>query len=368
MNTTTDTSGDNKRVAIFRAGTHTDMRGATIRFGETDLAAMVSAYDPAKHEAPLVVGHPATNGPAYGWVKGLSLDGDTLYADPHQVDPAFAELVKAGRYKKISASFYAPGSSSNPAPQGYYLRHVGFLGAQPPAVKGLRDASFDDGGQGVVTVTFEEPGGPDPMHLLARLAAWLQGGANQPPAPPAKPQFSETDPQQENNMPQPGDQAAAKEAELKKKEADLAVREAAFAEKEKAVEARAAAERQKEHVAFVEKAVADGRVLPRHQAPLVAVLSRLDEGGDLSFADGDGNNITGAGSGLLRELIDSLPARVDYRERGAESGADEVVNFATPPGFEIDRAALALHKKISAHAKANNITFAEAALAVGDVP
>jgi len=51
-------------------------------------------------------------------------------------------MVNKGRYKKISASFYSPNYPFNPAPGSYYLKHVGFLGAVPPAVKGLGDARF----------------------------------------------------------------------------------------------------------------------------------------------------------------------------------------------------------------------------------
>ncbi len=132
-----------KTIAIFRTGTHTAMNGETLDFTATDLAAMVAAYDVGRHEAPLVVGHPATNAPAYGWVKNVLLDGEVLYAEIHQVDPGFAEMVNAGRFKKISASFYIPESPNNPHPGVYSLRHVGFLGAQPPAIKGLPDAVFN---------------------------------------------------------------------------------------------------------------------------------------------------------------------------------------------------------------------------------
>ena len=131
-------------LQIFRAGRHTAMSGAVLDFSDADLAATAAAYDPARSEAPIVVGHPKTDGPAYGWVRSLSFAEGGLEAEPHQVDPAFAELVDAGRFKKISASFFTPDAPNNPVPGVYYLRHVGFLGAQPPAVKGLRSPEFAD--------------------------------------------------------------------------------------------------------------------------------------------------------------------------------------------------------------------------------
>lgn len=139
---------------IFRPGRHTAMSGATIEFTAEMLAATAAAYDPAKFEAPIVVGHPATDDPAYGWVARLEVRDDGLYAWPTQVDAAFTEMVKSGRFKKISASFFTPDAPSNPVPGVYYLRHVGFLGAAAPAVKGLRHPTFSEGDTGVETLEF----------------------------------------------------------------------------------------------------------------------------------------------------------------------------------------------------------------------
>lgn len=130
------------RFEIFKPGTHIAMSGAEISFTEADLIACAAAYDPQLHEAPLVIGHPADNAPAWGWTKALSFADGGLLADADQVDLAFAEMVNGGKYKKRSASFYPPGHAANPVPGVYYLRHIGFLGAQPPAVKGLKDVNF----------------------------------------------------------------------------------------------------------------------------------------------------------------------------------------------------------------------------------
>lgn len=119
------------RIAIFRPGTHTAMSGQSRAYTAADLAACAAAYDPSIFEAPIVVGHPKTNTPAYGWVHSLALEGEVLMATLSQVDAAFADAVSAGRYKKISAAFYLPESPSNPAPGALYLRHVGFLAGRP---------------------------------------------------------------------------------------------------------------------------------------------------------------------------------------------------------------------------------------------
>ncbi|HEV2678785.1 MAG TPA: hypothetical protein VGV37_29930, partial [Aliidongia sp.] len=129
-------------IEIFRTGQHTAVNGTTITVTPEILAGMAASYDRSVHEAPMVVGHPKSNAPAYGWVSGLIVDGDRLIAAPDQVDAEFEEMVRTGRFKKRSPSFYLPDNPSNPKPGTYYLRHVGFLGAQPPAVKGLKDIAF----------------------------------------------------------------------------------------------------------------------------------------------------------------------------------------------------------------------------------
>lgn len=133
-------------LEIFKAGSVRDSNGRAHSFTRGDIEAIAAAYDPAVHEAPLVIGHPADNKPAYGWTRALSARGDTLVAHAHQVDAEFSSLVNRAYFKKKSASFYTPNAPDNPKPGTWYLRHVGFLGAAAPAVKGLRDASFAEKG------------------------------------------------------------------------------------------------------------------------------------------------------------------------------------------------------------------------------
>ena len=160
-------------IEIFRGGTHTDMRGTTLAFGESEIVDIAAAYDPALSEAPIVIGHPRTDAPAYGWVKSLSARGDRLYAEPDQVDAAFAELVESGRYKKVSACFYRPAAPANPKPGAYYLRHVGFLGAQPPAVKGLAPVEFAESPEDdLLLVEFADH---ESVSLLSRVLSLFRG-------------------------------------------------------------------------------------------------------------------------------------------------------------------------------------------------
>lgn len=131
-------------IHFFRPGRHVASNGTEINFSEARLAEIASSYSPALHEAPIVVGHPKTDAPAYGWVDRVEARPDGLYAVPKAVNAEFAELVRRGAYKKVSGSFFSPDHPNHPKPGSYYLRHIGFLGAMPPAVKGLQPVNFTD--------------------------------------------------------------------------------------------------------------------------------------------------------------------------------------------------------------------------------
>lgn len=263
---------------IFRVGTHTAQSGQTLTFSAADLAATAAAYDPARHEAPLVVGHPELNEPAYGWVRALTVAGDALLAEPDQVQPEFAELVNAGRYKKISAAFFAPTAPNNPTPGAYYLRHVGFLGAAPPAVKGMRPPRFADAdtASDLITIEFAQP---EPV-----------------------------------DMPDTPDDLAAREAAL-------AQREAALAQREADLNRAAQVQRRAELAAFAEVLVTQGRLLPRDQAGLVAFLFAAPAETTLEFADG-GQTIQMPARQWFEDWLKRLPVQVEYAERTRSSAAD----------------------------------------------
>jgi hypothetical protein len=133
----TDFSGFDDWVEIFAGGPQKDMTGKT-QDGDALIEKAVATFNPAYHEPPMVLGHPSHDAPAFGWVSDLKAEirngVKRLYAKFKQVAPEFEDLVKSGRIKKRSAAFYQDGR----------LRHVGWLGAMPPAVKGLADVLFSE--------------------------------------------------------------------------------------------------------------------------------------------------------------------------------------------------------------------------------
>lgn len=132
-------------LSILRPGCFVGMSGATTCVTGDELRRLASAYDPARHQAPLVLGHPAddASSPAHGWVSALAIgpDGDLL-ADLENISPELQSLVRAGRYRQLSAALWPPHHPSNPTPGSFSLRHLGALGASTPAVSGLSRLAF----------------------------------------------------------------------------------------------------------------------------------------------------------------------------------------------------------------------------------
>lgn len=126
-------------IQIFKKGTHTDAEGKERSFSEEDLDKIVDTYNTKiaesdSYEAPLVKGHPVTDAPAFGWVEKLTRRGNIIFAKLKNVAPEIIDEIRKGRYKKVSIALYPD----------LMLRHVGLLGAVPPAIKGLKTVSFSD--------------------------------------------------------------------------------------------------------------------------------------------------------------------------------------------------------------------------------
>lgn len=343
---------NSKSLHIFKVGKHIASDGQSTAFSEDDVRKTAEVYDPSKHEAPIVVGHPKENGPAYGWVRSLSFADGDLDATPHQVDPEFAEMVNAGRFRKISASFYLPDSPSNPVPGSFYLRHVGFLGAQPPAVKGLRDPSFSDGEEGVVE--FHEPFGQSAIaRILRGLRDFLIEKEGKQTADEIIPDYSLRDLEDEATraLTQPvekvipsfsepqkpkieepvmtdktPEQIAAEADALKAREDALAAKEQAIADRERQF---AEAEKTRAHeanVAFVETLAGSGRVIPGHKARIVSVLDALEGDATVSFKEGDDDK-TESAANALRSFLRDLPNAVSFDEHSRDTGDEDLAGM-----------------------------------------
>lgn len=337
-----------KPLHIFKPGRHTAMGGVVVEFSAEQLGASAAAYDPAKWRAPLVVGHPKLNGPAYGWVDGLSSSEIGLEAEPADVEPAFAEMVNTKRFPNISASFWAPTAPGNPVPGVYYLRHVGFLGATPPAIKGLRTPEFAEADIGIVEFSSEWDD-VDNAGLWRRVREWLIGKFGMDEADQVVPSYlvqsleqsaqqevaeALAEPESNSAIPTPAfadthnqetPVTPEEKARLEKENAELKARLAAS---DTEARNRAAGERHAAHMSFAEGLVNAGRLVPAYLEMAVATLDFMgSQEGVLEFGEGDKKQPLADG---FRKFLEQIPVAPEFSEEVAtkERAAAGAVDFA----------------------------------------
>lgn len=335
-------------IAVFKAGKHMDMRGQVDEWTEADLDRIIKQYDPEKHEAPAVIGHPKSDSPAWGWVRRLSRIGETLYADFDQLNPDFIDMLKAGSFKKRSISLYPD----------LTLKHVGFLGATPPAVKGLPDYKFLDSTDDIIiefSTTTKEKKNMELKEFFEALKFWkeattietLPPAATAPVAPiapvkqelPPEVSFSEAD------METAKKQAAKEAAEAERAKVILE-----FAESNKAAQRTA-------HVATiaaeVDQMIAQGKAIPAwKKAGIVEFMAGLDSETDYQFSEGEGGNKKQVE--WFKAFLADLPKVVEFSEIASRKTG------VTAGGAE-DRISALVDKKLSDNKR---MTYADALLSV----
>ncbi len=325
-----------KPIKIFKVGKHTSMQGIVKDYTRDMLATCVAAYNPQTHEAPLVVGHPKTEDPAMGWVDHLELSDDGyLLAYPKQIDPEFAENVNAGKHNKISASFYLPDSPANPTPGKLYLRHVGFLGAELPAVKGLGTVQFAENEDGVVdfmsptyafelisdifrrqrdalieSVGAEEADKQFPNWVIDSLKEVIY-------APMVEPVVQSSFSEHSNSNPQTPTTKTAREIELEQQ----------LAQAHATLTAQKIAEQQSAASDFAESLVEAGQLPPKVKDKAIALLvaSQATEQ-VVSFSEGEVSIADG-----LKSLLSDLPKIIDFSEHNSKRQVDPKINNPINP-------------------------------------
>jgi hypothetical protein len=83
-------------VEAFRSGTHTDSDGDTKNWTNDDIKTIADKYNasndtdnPERRIAPVVIGHPTHDAPAYGWNEKAKAIGGVLKLKIGQLKPAF---------------------------------------------------------------------------------------------------------------------------------------------------------------------------------------------------------------------------------------------------------------------------------------
>lgn len=294
--------GPAARLHLARPGSFIDMHGQAVDLPPALLAALAASYDPARYAAPLVIGHPKINGPAFGHLASVEVTADGLFGIPADVDPFFADAVRSQKYPQRSLSFWPADHPSSPTPGQPYIRHLGVLGAVPPAIPGLRGADLAAADEAVTQIDFTAP-------------------ASASASPPEDPSMPDLDPVA----------LAAQVADLAAKTQQLADREAALAAREATAAAHAAALAKAQEISFCDGLASEARIRPADIAPLAEALLLLNEQSAapcFAAAESDTPQTPGA---WLRGWLATLPPLV-------ELGSVATTGRYQPPAPQDDRA------------------------------
>ncbi|OTQ49340.1 hypothetical protein [Gilliamella apis] len=342
-------------IPVFKPGTHTAIDGRKITFTLENCIDLAESYDPNLSEAPAVIGHPKLTAPAYGWAKTFQIKDGLVYAELDQVNPEFAEAFNSGAYKKRSLSIYLPESPGNPKPGHYYARHIGFLGAAAPAIKGLPDVSFAESNGEHGAIEFAMPFNDDFLLMFSNLREYLIEKDGIEKADQLLPKWQleylaeqVAQNRKENEMPQPNNiDFAEQQAKIDAKNADLAAREQALLEKEQN-------NKRAEFAAFADGLVKDGKLMPIHKTTVVEVFMSLGNE-PISFAEGD-TTVNSSPADLIKKVLSERPTFMDFSEKSAAEDDENTVDIQDPKAIA---EAAAQYQKEQAD-KGNNISISQA--------
>lgn len=256
----------------------------------------------------------------------------------------------------------------------YYLRHVGFLGAMPPAVKGMRNPSFADTEQGVVE--FAEWDDVDNASLWRSLREWIIGKFGQDEADKVVPGYTvknleqsaqdELRESQTTAVPTPsftekGSTVTPEEkAALEAENAQLKQQLVASAERDKA--ARLAAS----HAAnaeFAEGLVREGKLLPMQKDTAIATLNYIDSA-EKMVEFGEGATKLPLGD-AFKAMLSATTKQVEFSEvsKGGAAPASDA-GYIAPRGYQVDRERMEMHQKALEYAESNKCDYVTAVKAV----
>lgn len=352
------------KIESFRPGTHTSAAGQKITFTADEVRAIASGYDAENAPAPIVVGHPKTDDPAFGWCAAFSFNEDSqrLIADTGELDEKFAASIEGGSYKKVSMALFSPDHPANPKPGQYYPRHLGFLGAAAPAVTGLKPVHFaaEDADSPVVEIEFGEAPGWIVQTVFRNLRDYfvekfgredadklipnyLVEGANPPEREQDSPTYQAPAPA---TIPTENDDMTPEQKAEMDRLAALAATQATELDALRRANANAAT------TAFCATLIEQKRLTPAEQPAVLAALVAIDAVSAVEFSGAEaGTTVTKTPAEIIRGILSARNPLVSDTELTADD--QSAPNFSTAARPGVDPASAALHAKVLAYQAAH---------------
>jgi len=372
---TSDFEGFDDPVELFKAGSQTDSKGITRNFTNNDLDDMVANHD----SFPIVIGHPKVDDPAYGWSNELTRVGDSLFGKFNNVEPQFAGMVENKRFPNRSVRI-------KQTPDGFKIAHVGFLGATPPAIEGLKQIEFnaeDDG------MEFEFSGYAETVmaRMLRRMREFMIDKFSIEEADKVLPEFEleilteeavrerledkeDTlfNKHPENN----GGTNVPKTYTQEQMDAALDKQKSDFSSSETDLKIQLTTERTNrltsEYAAFVNEQVDGGKLTPAMAAGAVDFMLKLPGDIEFEFSQGEGENKKQTKTDPVAWFKDFVGGLGKSVSLGAieDDDIDGVVHeFDAPTGSVVDTDRLQLHNKANDYMQKHDCDYVEALVAIG---
>lgn len=328
-----------KWCEVFKAGKHTDANGNTKDWSTEDLDKIVAKFNEKKPQVPCVIGHPKVDNPAYGWVENFKREGQSLYAAYKSVVPQFAEWVNNGLYPNRSISLY----------EDLTPRHIGFLGAVPPAVKGLEPYQFSEDDNCIIYEFAEARDYKflDIAEILSRLRDFLIEKYDLDTADKIISAYRIEDLKRIDTQDKEAVLAYCEPLEKEKilKKIDTAAADNQtndYAEVQKVVEEKEneitklrqelenerAEKRKAEYTQFAEDLIRSGNITPAQKNVVIDLLEVCTQSGSYDFAEGDDKSVLNQFKALLKDC-----KQIEFAEiaRKSEAGNGSItLDFSNP--------------------------------------
>ena len=284
-------------VEIFRAGYHEDSRGIGRGFSTDDLDQIITNTQ-SGNPVPHVITHNELYSPfAYARSSQFRRVGEVLEARMDDIEPQFAELIKSGRLYERSIRLLPIATG------GWKVGHIAWLGAEPPAVEGLKPVQFNSGMQ---SIDFNFKGAP------------------------VEP---ETNPTQNQSNGATGGITPAQLEAAKAEAAQVATAAAAaeFSARESALKAELKLERDKQRRSQwdskIETAKREGRLTPAQSEGLCEFAMSLPSDSTMEFSragNGKSETVKVSAEQWFADFMANLPKQVALSTAPAASAGDAV--------------------------------------------
>lgn len=379
-NQTIQFKGFDDYIEVFRAGAQTSSDGVTQNFTHADLDQIVSNHQPA----PIVIGHPKADAPAYGWSQALKRDGDVLLAKFSDVEPQFSKMVADKRFPNRSVRIRKTNA-------GWKLAHVGWLGAVAPAVEGLKPVQFSTEDNNAFEFVSEAYATGVVIRTFRRLRDFLIENFGQEKADrvvddwdlemlesmAAEQRLEETTAstpvtsyaQHNGETTVPKTYTDEEIANIEKRARDAATAE--FSAQNTDLTNQLTNERTqrltKEHQVFATSLIDAGKLTPAMATGMVEFMLALPAN-EFEFSTGEGDTKATSKKPALdwfREFAARLPVQVDMNETdaGRQTDATGQLEFHAPHGTVVSADRLALHNKAVQYMNEKNCDYVEAVIA-----